>query len=229
MSSSVFCLHLLHPIPAVTSFSTFFRFIGVVLLIATGTVIARSAPNVAQPAEVLPSLPEVSAKPDYILNPSDTLQVRVFQEDELTREISISQEYTISLPLIGIVNLREKSVRQAEELIRSLYDKDFLKNPQVTVTVLRYAERTVNVIGQVNSPGAIPFPVEQGLTLLEAITRAGGFNRIADQKDVRITRTDEKGIPKTFSINVMRLIDARSSNLWSLQVGDIVFVPETTF
>lgn len=174
-------------------------------------------------------MPESASKADYILRPSDTLQVRIFQEDDLTREISISQEYTVSLPLIGTINLKGKSVRQAEDMIRQLYDKDYLVNPQVTVTVLRYAERTVNVIGAVNSPQAVSFPIEQGLTLLEAITRAGGFSRIANQKDVRITRTDEQGNSKTFSVNAMRLIDSRSNNLWSLQVGDVVFVPESTF
>jgi polysaccharide biosynthesis/export protein len=190
----------------------------------------ESAPTAATVAAgALPTLPEAAVKSDYILRPSDTLQVRIFQEDDLTREISISQEYTISLPLIGTINLKDKSVRQAEDMIRQLYDKDYLVNPQVTVTVIRYAERTVNVIGAVNSPQAVSFPIEQGLTLLEAITRAGGFSRIANQKDVRITRTDEQGNSKTFSVNAMRLIDSRSNNLWSLQVGDVVFVPESTF
>lgn len=180
-------------------------------------------------APILPPLPETLANVDYILRPSDTLQVRVFQEDDLTREVSLSQEYTVSLPLIGLINLKEKSLRQAEELIRQLYDKDYLVNPQVTVTVIRYAERTVNVIGAVNSPQAVSFPVEQGLTLLEAITRAGGFSRLGNQKDVRITRIDEQGVTKTFSVNTVRLRDGQSSNLWSLQVGDVVFVPESTF
>ncbi len=200
-------------------------------MLSVGFTQSDSLPSATTPAaaEVLPTIPEVSDKTDYVLRPSDTLQVRVFQEEDITREVSISQEYTISLPLIGTINLRDKSVRQAEEMIRQLYDRDFYVNPQVTLTVLRYAERTVNVIGQVNSPGAIPFPIEKGLTLLEAITRAGGFTRIANQKDVRITRTDDKGVSKTYSVNAIRLIDARSSNLWSLQVGDVVFVPESNF
>jgi polysaccharide export outer membrane protein len=67
------------------------------------------------------------------------------------------------------------------------------------------------------------------MNLIEAITRAGGFSRVANQKDVRITRADEKGISKTFSVNAVRLIDSRASNLWSLEVGDVVFVPESTF
>jgi len=218
---------------------TLLRLIVVAAVLNCSLVSAQDAPPTENPpAGSKSSAPDPQAKTttiqssgklDYILRPSDTLQVRVFQEEDLTREVSISQEFTLSLPLIGTLNLKDKTVRQAEELVRQLYDRDFLVNPQVTVTVLRYAERTVNVIGQVNSPGAIPFPVEQGLTLLEAITRAGGFSRIADQKDVRITRMDEKGVSKTFSVNVQRLIDSRSSNLWSLQVGDVVYVPESNF
>lgn len=169
-----------------------------------------------------------SASPtdDYKLLPSDFIQVRVFQEEDLTRETSVSQDYTISLPLIGTVDVRGRSLRQTEELIRQLYDRDYLVNPQITLVVLRYAERTVNVIGSVNSPQAVPFPPERGLTLIEAVARAGGFSRLADKTKVRIVRTDDKGVNTTYTINVDRLIDGRSVSNWPLQVNDIVEVPE---
>lgn len=178
-----------------------------------------------------PSSPAVPAPAttDYMLRPSDILQIKVFQEEDLTREVSVSQEYTVSLPLIGTIDLRKRSVRQAEELIRQLYDRDYLVNPQVTVIVLKYAERAVNVIGMVNAPQAVPFPPERGLTLLEAIARAGGFNRLADRSKVSITRTDDKGLSTTFSVNAEKLLDSRSSNLWTLQVDDVVYVPEKFF
>lgn len=169
---------------------------------------------------------KAAASIDYVLRPADVLQVKVFQEEDLTREVSISQEYTISLPLIGTVEVRNRSVRQVEDLIRQLYDRDFIVNPQVTLIVLKYAERSVNVIGSVNSPQAVPFPPERGLTLLEAITRAGGFNRLADRSRVSITRTDDKGVSTTFTVNAEKLIDGKSANLWSLQVNDVVNVPE---
>ncbi len=166
---------------------------------------------------------------DYLLRPSDILQVKVFQEEDLTREVSVSQEYTVSLPLVGTVDLRKRTVRQAEELIRQLYDRDFLVNPQVTVIVLRYAERSVNVIGMVNQPQAVPFPAERGLTLLEAVARAGGFNRLANRSAVKITRTDAEGVSTTFTVNAEKLLSAKSSDLWSLQVDDVVYVPEKFF
>ncbi len=166
---------------------------------------------------------------DYLLRPSDVLQIRVFQEDDLTREVSVSQDFTISLPLVGTIDVRKRSVRQAEEFIRQLYDRDFLVNPQVSLIVLKYAERAVNVIGSVNTPQAVPFPPERGLNLLEAITRAGGFSRLADKTRVRIIRKDDKGVGVTYTINAEKLISGTSDNSWSLQVDDVIEVPERIF
>jgi len=133
------------------------------------------------------------------------------------------------LPLIGSVDVRGRSLRQTEELVRQLYDKDYLVNPQITLVVMRYAQRAVNVMGSVNAPQAVPFPPERGLTLLEAIARAGGFSRLADKSKVRIVRTDDKGVNTTYTINVDRLIDGRSSSSWPLQVDDVIQVPENFF
>lgn len=204
------------------SLSCLFRFLlGLVISGLPGLAVAQGA--ISEP------IPAQNSTADYMLRPSDVLMVKVFQEDDLTREVSVSQEYTVSLPLIGTLDLRKRSVRQAEELIRQLYDRDFLVNPQVTVIVIKYAERAVNVIGQVNSPQAVPFPPERGLTLLEAVARAGGFSRLADRSNIKITRTDDKGVSATFTVNADKLLDAKSTNLWSLQVDDVVYVPEKFF
>jgi polysaccharide biosynthesis/export protein len=193
-----------------------------------GLVGFTAGPAIAQEIPVDAPPPTLSST-DYQLRPSDILQVKVFQEEDLTREISVSQELTISLPLVGTIDVRGKSIRQTEEMIRVLYDRDFLVNPQVTLIVLKYAERAVNVIGSVNSPQAVPFPPERGLTLLEAIARAGGFSRLADQSKVRIIRTDAKGVSNTYVVNAGKLIDSTSGNLWSLQVDDVIQVPERIF
>ncbi len=179
--------------------------------------------------ELSGALPTEVSSADYKLLPSDFLQVRVFQEEDLTREVSVSQDYTISLPLIGTIDVRGRSLRQTEDLIRQLYDRDFLVNPQITLVVLRYAERAVNVIGSVNSPRAVPFPPERGLTLIEAVARAGGFSRLADKSKVRIIRTDDQGNNTTYTINVDRLINGRSASSWPLQVDDVIEVPEGFF
>lgn len=165
---------------------------------------------------------------DYVLQPSDLLRVMVFQEPDLQREVRITQENTITLPLIGTLDVRDRTVRQTEELIRELYDKDYLVNPQINITVLEYSQRTVQVVGAVNQPGAVVFPPEQKMGLVEAIARAGGQSRIADLKRVRLTRTDENGKTENFTINVDDMIKGigNSSDQWLLRKGDTVFVPE---
>ncbi len=164
---------------------------------------------------------------DYLLQPQDLLRVQVFQEPDLLREVRISQEGTITLPLIEQVDLRNKTLRQAEQLIRDLYDRDFLVNPQITLVVVEYAKRTVNVLGNVNNPGAVPFPQEQKLNLIDAITRAGGFNRLADRKRVKLTRTAPGGKSETYEVNADQLMSrGASAEKWILQVGDTVYVPE---
>jgi polysaccharide biosynthesis/export protein len=163
---------------------------------------------------------------DYILQPSDLLNVQVFQEENLKRDVRVSQEYEITLPLIGKVDLKGKSLRQAEDLIRELYDRDYLVNPQVNVVVVEYAKRSVNVIGSVNQPGAVLFPQEQGLTILDAIARAGGFSRLANRNQVKLTRTNADGKSETYIIDADDLIKGKSSNSWPLLANDIIFVPE---
>jgi polysaccharide export outer membrane protein len=164
---------------------------------------------------------------DYLLQPQDLLRVQVFQEPDLLREVRISQEGTINLPLIEQVDVRHKTLRQAEQIIRERYDRDFLVNPQITLVVVEYARRTVNVLGNVNLPGAVSFPQEQSLNLIDAITRAGGFNRLADRRHVKLTRTSAEGKSETFDINADQLMSKGSSDeKWGLQAGDTVYVPE---
>lgn len=163
---------------------------------------------------------------DYVLQPSDLIRVMVFQEPDLMREVRITQEFTITLPLIGTIDLRGKTVRQAEEIIRGLYDKDYLVNPQINLTVLEYTQRTVKVLGSVNQPGAIVFPPEQKMGLLEAIARAGGFSRIAERRKVQLTRTLADGKTENYVINTDEMIKGASAEQWLLSKGDVIFVPE---
>ena len=185
------------------------------LLLATLLAVPLSAAKDAPPAAV-----------DYVLQPLDLLRIVVFQEPDLLREVRISQEYTINLPLIGSVDLVGKSVRQAEEIIRARYDADYLKNPQITITVLEYTPRTVQVLGAVNSPGAIAFTPEQPMELVEAIARAGGHSRLADLRRVRLTRPAADGKSETLTINVDELMRGTTSEKWMLEKGDVIFVPE---
>lgn len=187
--------------------------------------VAADAATKSQATNPADSAGNDNSKPDYLFQRSDLIRVQIFQEDDLTREVRVSQEYTVSLPLIGTIDLHGKSVRQAQELIRDLYNRDYLVNPQVNVTVIEYGKRSVNVIGSVTTPGVILFPPEQGMTLLDAISRAGGFNRLADKKHVTLTRTVD-GKTTKYTINADEIIQGTSKDSWPLIEDDVVNVPE---
>lgn len=163
---------------------------------------------------------------DYVLQPLDLLQMRVYQEPSMDREVRISRENAVMLPLIGRVDLAGRTVREAEQLITELYNRDYLVNPQINITVIEYARRTVNVLGSVTTPGEVQFPREEGLTLLDAISRAGGFTRLADRRRIKLTRTQGDGTTATFVVNADDIIQGSSSQTWKLQTNDIIFVPE---
>ena len=163
---------------------------------------------------------------DYVLQPLDLIRIRIFHEPDLDREVRISGDYRVNLPLIGSVNLDSQTIQQAQLQISERYDRDFLVNPQVNVMVLDYARRTVNVMGAVGTPGEIAFPREEEMSLLGAISRAGGFERLGDRKRVRLTRKAKDGSSTTFVINVNDLIEGESGDSWPLQTSDVIYVPE---
>lgn len=178
--------------------------------------------------QATPSRSTASSASEYLLQPQDQLRINVFQEEDINKQcdmLSIAGDYTVTLPLLGTINLRNKTQRQAEVMIRDLYDKDYIKNPTVTVTVTKYADRSVSVSGQVNTAGRIQFPPERGLTITEAIIQAGGQTRLANLKEVKLTRRKENGDFDTQTINVDAIMNKGASNM-ALEVGDTINVPE---
>jgi polysaccharide export outer membrane protein len=173
--------------------------------------------------------PAPAAQLDYVLQASDLIRVQIFQEDGLQRDVRLSQECTVTLPLIGTINLKGMTVRQANDLIQKLYDRDYLVNPQVSLSVLEYAVRTVNVLGAVNKAGTVTFPPEQSMNLLDAIAGAGGFTRLADRSKVKLTRMLPDGKTEAHIINADEIIQGEAKKDWSLQKGDVVYVPERVF
>lgn len=194
-------------------------FLGAVLL----PLFARSADSADQQ---IPQESSVRESGEYVLQPLDLLQIRIFQEPDMDREVRISREDSVTLPLIGRVELKGLTLSEAESELRRLYDRDYLVNPQINVVVMEYSRRTVNVLGSVNGPGEIGFPQEEGLTLLEAISRAGGFTRLAERRKITLTRKLDSGRVETFTIDANEVIEGDSEERWVLQTDDLIYVPE---
>jgi protein involved in polysaccharide export with SLBB domain len=156
----------------------------------------------------------------YMLSPNDVIQVKVYQEEDLETKMRIAKDGTASFPLIGVIQIGGKTVEQATALIRDLLDKDFLVNPQVTLTVVEYAKRRFTVLGQVQKPGAYEIPNEESVSLLQAIAMAGGYTRLANPGRITISRTS--GVQKT-----TLMVDGRAMASDSTMKSFVVY-PEDT-
>ena len=162
----------------------------------------------------------------YKLRPMDLIKVQVFQEPDLDRDLRISRDYTIVVPLVGVVDVQNLTVRDTELLLTELYKRDYLVNPQINVTVTEYTPRTVNVLGAVSTPGSVILPPEKELSLLDAIARSGGFSRLANRTKVSLTRILANGQTENYLINADQLVTGDNANRWLVQDSDIIYVPE---
>jgi polysaccharide biosynthesis/export protein len=192
-------------------------------LLAAALSVAGTSPVIAA-ASTPPKSGATAAS--HRLRPMDLIRLQFFQEPDLDRELRVSQDHKIVLPLVGPVDIKDRTVRETELLITELYRKDYLVNPQVNITVLEYSQRTVTVLGAVNSPGAVVIPPERTMTLLDVIARSGGFSRLANRKNVSLTRNLPDGRPVNEVINADELVAGEKNNQRTVADGDIIFVPE---
>ena len=169
-----------------------------------------------------------SSLTDYRIHPLDTIQINVFNEANLSVKAHVSTQGTINYPLLGPVRVGGLTITEAENLLKEGLARDYLVNPQVSVLVDQ-TNRRVFLLGQVRSPGAIEFPPDAVLTLLQAIARAGGFTAVAASDHVSIIRS-EGGAEKKIIVNVAAIIKSgdKSKDV-ELQPDDVVSVPESVF
>lgn len=163
---------------------------------------------------------------NYLLKPSDLIEIQVFQEPDLHKQIRVEADGTIVLPLINRVTVGDLSIDEAQKRIEELYNKDYLVNPQVSLLVLEYHIRKVDILGQVNSPGPVEIPPNRVLTLVEAISRAGSFTRLAKRTAVQVTRIEKDGKKTVFELDADKMMGESESVDFPLKDGDTVFVPE---
>ena len=178
--------------------------------------------------EIVSELSHLKDSSDYLLQPGDLVEIQVYKENDMDRTLRISSQGTIAFPLIGSINIADLNISQAEKKVEDNL-KSYLKNPSVSILIKEYANKTLYVLGQVKKPSSIPIPPEKNMTLLEAITSAGGFTDIAAVSKVKVLRM-EKGVQHAIEVDVSQITKEGNKQLdISLKPGDIVFVPQSLF
>ena len=150
----------------------------------------------------------------YKLGADDVISVNVFDEPELSlKEIRISSTGTIAMPLIGQIKVRGLSITEAEKTIYDLYFGDYLKNPDISISIVEYRQFYVN--GEVQKPGGYGF--REGMTVERAITLAGGFSERASKTNILIVREGSYGEPIKADLNT------------PVRPGDVITIEESFF
>ncbi|MBN1404845.1 MAG: polysaccharide biosynthesis/export family protein [Opitutales bacterium] len=167
---------------------------------------------------------KVKTSENYKISALDVLQFRIIGELETDCEVRVAYDGSITLPYIGTVSVKDKTVAEARQFLYEQYASDYYVDPQIDLVIVAYKQKRVNVQGMVNRQGFVIFPPEEKMTLLGAIALAGGWgdNRLAQRSAVRLTRTDENGNSKTFVIDA----DNIGQDDWQLEDGDLIYVPE---
>ena len=158
---------------------------------------------------------------DATLGVGDVFHVRVFRQEEMSGEYSVSSEGTISFPLIGAIPAAGKSPAGLEREIRDALAAGYLKNPQVSVIVKDFKSKKISVFGQVKKPGTLSY--SDGMTVVEAISMAGGFTNMARKNEVNVTRKHGKKTTK-YTLPIERIGQGKAGNFY-VSPGDVVFVP----
>lgn len=160
------------------------------------------------------------------LQPGDLFDVFVYGEDALPKRFRVADDGSFAFPFVGRLKAAGLTpVDLAEDLAERLKAQKVLQRPQVVVFVAETAARTISVAGAVKSPGTLE--LRAGMTVVEAISQAGGFLPLAARDSTVVTR-EVDGQPKRFSVQAGKASGGEARD-FVLHQGDIVFVPERVF
>jgi polysaccharide export outer membrane protein len=179
----------------------------------SGAPAAASAQEAATPA---------AAEAGYVIGAEDTLNVNVWKEPDMSGTVPVRPDGKISLPLVGDVQATGLTPMELTAQLTTLLKK-YVTDPRVTVTVTNVNSRRVYILGQVGRPGAYPLAPE--MTVLQALSTAGGLNQFAAADKIYVLRNDSSGQVK-LAFQYKQVIKGRKpeQNV-VLKPGDTIVIP----
>jgi len=162
-------------------------------------------------------------RPDYPLGSGDSLHIQVYQNPDLTIDTRMSENGSITYPLIGSVDLAGLSTAAAEKRIADLLQKGgFLQNPQVNITLTQIRGNQVSILGQVQRAGR--YPLESANThLSDMLANAGGIAPGGDDMVIVVGQRDGKPFRKVIDVPSLFLNETPGNDMVLLG-GDIIYV-----
>ena len=157
----------------------------------------------------------------YKLAPEDVLEISVWKEEGLQREVLVRPDGKLSFPLVGSLDATGKTAEQLQTEVEERLQK-YIPDPVVTVAVLQVAGNKISVIGKVNKPGM--YPIGRPTDVMQALSLAGGLTPFADEDEIRILRRVQgRQTVLPFNYAAVAKGEALDQNV-VLKPGDVVVV-----
>jgi polysaccharide export outer membrane protein len=160
------------------------------------------------------------------LGPGDLFTLEVVGEKDLPKDYQVASDGTVDFPYVHRMEVQGLEPQELARTVRErLIELRILTDPSVIVSVKEYNSKRVTVLGEVKKPGS--FALRPGMTLVQAISDAGGLSAIANGDRVNLTRK-EKGSASTVVLSFDSITSGKSPDI-PLQAGDQIFVNERVF
>jgi polysaccharide export outer membrane protein len=165
----------------------------------------------------------------YIIGPGDQLEIFVWRNPELSKQVTVRPDGKISSPLIAELDVAGLEAQIIAGLIESELSK-YIRTPQVSVIVTTFnstVDQQIRVIGSAGNPQVLPY--RSGMTLLDVMIAVQGLAEFADGDNAKLIRK-ENGVDKSYSIKLDSLInDGDITMNRAVLPGDTIIIPESTF
>jgi polysaccharide export outer membrane protein len=160
--------------------------------------------------------------PAYRIGPADVLNIYVWKEPELTRDVTVLPDGKITFPLVGEIHAQGLTVAELKKVLTQKL-QSYVTAPEVTVVVTQPLSQRVYIIGKVG--GAGPLTLAPGMTVLQALSAAGGLAQWADEKNIRVIRREgDKEVHLRFNYKEYTSGKNLEQNIL-LKPGDTIVVP----
>ena len=185
------------------------------------------------------AVPDSSTNKSYVISVNDLIRFEVYKEPDLTTETRVDQDGTVSLPLVKTVMVGGRSISEARDTVRLLYEKDFLVAAHVNIVLVQSSKTNkepvlvkpklrFTILGQVKKPGNHEIQEGEKVSIVQAIAIAEGFTGVANQKSVTVLRT-VNGKTEKFELDVKQMMNDSKAKPFEIKPGDMIDVRQTVF
>ena len=185
------------------------------------------------------AVPDSSTNKSYVISVNDLIRFEVYKEPDLTTETRVDQDGTVSLPLVKTVMVGGRSISEARDTVRLLYEKDFLVAAHVNIVLVQSSKTNkepvlvkpklrFTILGQVKKPGNHEIQEGEKVSIVQALAIAEGFTGVANQKSVTVLRT-VNGKTEKFELDVKQMMNDSKAKPFEIKPGDMIDVRQTVF